>query len=459
MFGVGATCLFPKYQVASRTADYETMELDTISPANQIFELENRLQETRLKLRDLATMGALITSILDIETILSVVMEMAIRTVEGEVGLIQLNVDGELVTKINWGVDDTLTKNIIYRDGEDVAGYCFRRQAGIVSDTFEKVPEYGAMINSIVALPIKARARCHGVIIIINKTTGQVFGEEDKENLEILVNYAAVAIENSLLLKESLERQKIQQELVVARQVQETILPDSEIKIAGINLGMTYCPAREVGGDYYDILKMSDSEFFVVIGDVSNKGIPAAMVMSATAAIIRSQVTWSPEINPSLLMGSLNDILCDRVIKNRDMFVTLFIAHFDLGRNKITYCNAGHLPPLFWDADKREIRELRLGGTFVGQFPGISYAEGVEDIKPGDALFAFTDGLTEAADNRNNLFGLSRVKEVFLTEKGLPPGRFCERVKEWVDRFREGADADTFDDFTLLEIKIIPERA
>ncbi len=435
------------------------MEIDTGSSANQIYELENRLQETRLKLRDLATMGALITSILDIETILSVVMEMAIRTVEGEVGLIQLSEAGELVTKINWGVDDTLTRSILYRDGEDIAGYCFHHQTAIVSDSFEKVPEFGATINSIVALPIKARARCHGVIVIINKTTGAVFAEEDKENLEILVNYAAVAIENSLLLKESLERQKIQQELEVARQVQETILPDSEIKIKGIDLGTIYCPAREVGGDYYDILKVNESEFFMVIGDVSNKGIPAAMVMSATAAIIRSQVAWSPDIKPSQLMSNLNDILCDRVIKNRDMFVTLFIAHFDLDKNKIIFCNAGHLPPLFWDADKREVRELKLGGTFVGQFPGVKYIEGETDIRPGDSLFAFTDGLTEAADNRNNLFGLNRVKEVFLMEKGLPSNRFCARVKEWIDRFREGANEDTFDDFTLLEIRIIPEGA
>jgi sigma-B regulation protein RsbU (phosphoserine phosphatase) len=438
-------------------ADYDTMEIDNNPAENLIYDLENRLQETRLKLRDLATMGALITSILDIETILSVVMEMAIRTVEGEVGLIQLNEEGSLTTKINWGVDDTLTRNILYKDGEDIAGYCFKHQTGIVSDSFEKVPEFGATINSIVALPIRARARCHGVIVIINKTTGNVFAEEDKQNLEILVNYAAVAIENSLLLKESLERQKIQQELAVARQVQETILPDSEIKIKGIDLGMIYCPAREVGGDYYDILKTGDSEFFVVIGDVSNKGIPAAMVMSATAAIIRSRVTWSPEIRPSHLMSSLNDILCARVIKERDMFVTLFIAHFDMKKNRIAFCNAGHLPPLFWDADKREIRELRLGGTFVGQFPDVKYEEGEADIKAGDALFAFTDGLTEAADTRNNLFGLNRVKEVFVTEKGLPSGRFCARVKEWVDRFREGASEDTFDDFTLLEIRIVPE--
>ncbi len=435
------------------------MESLAVAPEDRVFELESRLQETRLKLRDLATMGALITSIPDIETILSVVMEMAVRTVEGEVGLIQLMEGGTLITKINWGVDDALIKSIIYKDKEDIASYCFRRQFALIAkaNEFENIPEYGATINSLLALPIKARARCHGVIVIINRTIGDFFTEDDKENLEILVNYAAVAIENSILLKESLEKQKMEQELAVARQVQETILPDSEIKIRGVDLGTIYCPAREVGGDYYDILKVNESEFFLVIGDVSNKGVPAAMVMSATAAIIRSQVSFSPEIRPAQLMNSLNLILCERIIKSRDMFVTLFIARFNLAERSMVFCNAGHLPPLFWEADKREMKELKSGGTFVGQFSEINYSEETFEIGQGDTLFAFTDGLTEAANRQGNLFGLNRVREVFLVEKGLPAGRFCARVKEWVDRFREGASEDSFDDFTLLEIRVVPE--
>jgi sigma-B regulation protein RsbU (phosphoserine phosphatase) len=423
----------------------------------KIFELEGRLQETRLKLRDLATMGALITSILDIETVLSVVMEMSIRMVEGEVGLIQLSENGRLLSKITWGVDDTSIKSLLYKDNKDISSYCFESQMPVVWNNFERSSTIGLNISCALALPIKSRAHCHGTIVIINKTSGGDFTDEDRENLEILINYAAVAIENSTLLKESLQKQKIEQELAIARQIQETILPCDEIKIKGMDIGTIYCPARDVGGDFYDIMKVSDSEFLMVIGDVSNKGIPAAMVMSATAAIIRAELMHSPNIPPSQLMGHLNDVLCDGIIKSRDMFVTLFIAKFNLASKKTSYCNAGHLPPLFWDADKKGVVELKQGGTFVGQFPGIEYMEGIVDIHQGDRFFAFTDGLTEAADANNNLLGLSRVKQIFLAEKELPASLFCARVKEWVDRFREGASDETIDDFTLFQIRILPE--
>ncbi|MCX6825994.1 MAG: GAF domain-containing protein, partial [candidate division Zixibacteria bacterium] len=210
---------------------------EIVALEDKVFELEGKLEETQLKFRDLATMGALITSILDIETILSVVMEMSIRMVEGEVGLIQLFEQGRLASKIAWGIDDTSIQNIIYKDDENISSYCFNKQTSIVWNDVDKALKFGPTINNIIALPIKSRARCHGTIIIINKTNGGGFSDEDKSNFEILANYAAVAFENSLLLKASLEKQKLEQELLIAKQVQESILPDREINIRGVDIG------------------------------------------------------------------------------------------------------------------------------------------------------------------------------------------------------------------------------
>jgi sigma-B regulation protein RsbU (phosphoserine phosphatase) len=426
-------------------------------PENREAELESKLIESRSKLRDLATMGAVIASILDIDTILSVVMEMSIRTVEGEVGLIQIWEEEKLKSKITWGIDENSIKNIIYADGLDIATYCFTKQVSVIWKDKIESGNVGPNINTVLAMPIKARARCHGAIVIVNKTSGESFGEEDKENLEILVNYAAVAIENSILLKESLRKQKLEQELEIARQIQQTILPDSEIKIKGLDVGAIYRPAREVGGDYYDMVKFGENDYLMVVGDVSNKGIPAAMVMSATAGIIRTELANSADISPSKIMAHLNDILCNGIIKAREMFVTLFLARLNLNCKTITYCNAGHLPPLFWDSNRQSIIELKSGGVFVGQFPGLNYSEETIEFESGDRLFAFTDGLTEAMDADNNLFGLTRVKQVFMAEKDLPAARFCARVREWAERFSDGASEESVDDFTLFEIRFLPE--
>jgi len=430
---------------------------NTSAVEQHVFELQNSLDKTKWTLHDLATMGALITSIHDTETILSVVMEMSIRIVEGEVGLIQLYENNELVSKVNWGVDDAVIGSVVYKDGEDISTYCFYKQTAIIENDFNQKHEHGPQIKNILALPIKSRAQCHGTIIIINKATGDCFSEDDRINLEMLVNFAAVSIDNSILLKESLAKQKIEQELAIAKQIQETILPDSEVKIQGVEIGKVYIPAREVGGDFYDIINISDTDLMFVIGDVSNKGIPAALVMSATSAIIKTQLESSPQINPAELIARLNNILCNDIIKSHEMFVTLFIARFDLKKRRLVYCNAGHLPPLFWVADRKKVVELRLGGTFVGQFPDMAYKLGEMVFHKNDSIFAFTDGLTEAANTGNELFGTERTIQVFAAGQDLPPNEFCLKVKKIVNRFAEGASDDTVDDFTLVELKMKQE--
>jgi phosphoserine phosphatase RsbU/P len=426
----------------------------TIPVEDQIFELQSNLEKTQWTLRDMATMGALIASIHDLEKILSVVMEMSIRMVEGEVGLIQLHENDELVTRVNWGVDDAIIKSIIYKDEEDIASYCFNKQEAVIETDFNQKLDYGPKIKSFLALPIKSRARCHGTILIINKSSGDSFTETDKSNLEMLMNFAAVSIDNSILLKESLARQKYEQELEIARQIQETILPDREAKIEGVDIGTAYFPAREVGGDFYDMITINESDFLFVIGDVSNKGVPAAMVMSAASAIIKTQLDRDLSVNPAKLVARLNNTLCSGIIKSHQMFITLFIARFNMDKRKLVYCNAGHLPPLLKKAVNGEIVELRSGGTFVGQFPDLEFKQGEISFEIGDSIFAFTDGLTEAENVSGEFFGMERARQVFSSIKDVTPGEFCVKVKEWINRFAEGASEDTVDDFTLVNLRI-----
>jgi sigma-B regulation protein RsbU (phosphoserine phosphatase) len=266
------------------------------------------------------------------------------------------------------------------------------------------------------------------------------------------LNFAAVAIDNANLLQQSLEKQKIEQELTIAKQVQQTILPDSEIEIEGVEIGTVYTPARFVGGDFYDIVKISNDEFFMIIGDVSSKGTPAAMLMAATMAIIRSEIQSRPEIEPAEAVSNLNNVLCAGIMRSTDMFVTLFISRFNQKQMKLTYCNAGHNFPLYWDSRKKDIRQLNRGGTFVGQFADFKYKNGECRIYPGDRLLAYTDGVTEAENTNREQYGTIRLEEAFIGASDIPPKEFCRNIKIWVDRFSEGAGDEPFDDFTIIEI-------
>lgn len=419
-----------------------------------LLELETRLETTRAQLRDMATMGAVITSIQEINAVLSVVMDMALQLVAGEVGLIMLQAEGELKVEISWGVNEEFARSLMYLDDMDLPSYCFKKRETVVLNELDLKADDGFMVQSIIGVPILTAKQCHGVMVIVNKSDGSLYSHEDKEILEMILSFVAVAIDNSILVKDKLTRQKIDQEMAIARQIQETILPQDIDSIDGVDIGAVYYPAREVGGDFYDVIRIDDSHFVVVLGDVSNKGVPAALVMSAAVALIKSIIRSQPDISMASLASSLNDILAHEIIKEREMFITLFFCRFNLADRQLTFCNAGHMPGLFWDSQEKKICELTDGGPIVGQFPGITFRQGEQQLCSGDRLFLYTDGLTEATDAENNLFGRERAEQVFSAGIGLSPKEFCARVKDWVDRFSEGAGEDTHDDFTILQVKV-----
>ncbi len=428
--------------------------MTTAEQTATIVGLEAKLATQKAQLGDLATMGTVITAILEIDAVLSVTMDMAIRLVDGEVGLILIEENGKLTPKITWGVGESFVRSLLYEDGLDLSAYCFEKRETIVLSDLDIVSSEGIVLDSVIACPIQTRQRCLGVMIIINKSGGGCYTSEDREVLGMLLNFVAVAVENAELVKDKLKQQKIAQEMAIARQVQETILPQDIDDVDGTEIGAVYFPAREVGGDFYEILKLDDRRFMTIIGDVSNKGVPAALIMSACSAIIKSVLVSDPSISVSKLAETVNNLMSQQIIKDREMFVTLFFSRFDLEEHELTYCNAGHMPGLFWNNEHHRIEELSEGGPILGQFEGIDYKQGLRKLATEDRLFLFTDGLTEAMDEDERLFGRERAEQVFSAEIGLPPKEFCLKVKEWVDAFTEGGSEENQDDFTILQVKV-----
>ncbi|MEZ5359469.1 MAG: SpoIIE family protein phosphatase [Candidatus Zixiibacteriota bacterium] len=422
----------------------------------KIFELESSLEAKNQEIRSLANIATVITSILDIESVLSVAMEISIRQVSGEVGAFVVMEDGRLVVKVAWGVDAAFIENFKYKDNLDIARYCLKTRMSIIENDVTHIVPEGSPVHSFIASPIPAKST-EAVIIIFNKEGNAKFSLGDRESLDMICRFASVSIENAYLLKASLEKQKIEQELDVAREIQATLLPEKET-IEGVRIASTYIPARQVGGDYFDVIPIGKKKLLFLLGDVTNKGVPAALVMTSVHAVIHAYVNSGQPIRITDIIMQLNDILCNDVIKGRDMFITLFIAFIDLEEGTMEYCNGGHPPPFYYRATQGRTIRLKPGGPLVGQFAGLPYRSTKIKISNGDRVFTYSDGLIEAENRGGELYGLDRLEEFFNAGVLLDTVRFNSVVREEIERYSVGSSEESIDDFTTLVVDIREEQ-
>jgi serine phosphatase RsbU (regulator of sigma subunit)/predicted ester cyclase len=215
------------------------------------------------------------------------------------------------------------------------------------------------------------------------------------------------------LAQEMLERERVEQELRVAQRIQHALLPKEPPELEGWDIAHDYRPAREVGGDFYDFLNLNDGRVVLIIGDVSGKGIPAAMVMANTQSVLRA-VAQRAGIPPSQALEEANDVLYTYLPPN--MFATRFYAVLEPTEGWLRYANAGHNLPCCWHEGL--VTKLRARGMPLGLLPGMDYEEKQTALAPGDGVLLYSDGLIEAHDPRREMFGTLRMEEFVRAHPG-----------------------------------------
>ena len=215
------------------------------------------------------------------------------------------------------------------------------------------------------------------------------------------------------LAQEMLERERVEQELRVAQRIQHALLPKEPPELEGWDIAHDYRPAREVGGDFYDFLNLNDGRVVLIIGDVSGKGIPAAMVMANTQSVLRA-VAQRAGIPPRQALEEANDVLYTYLPPN--MFATCFYAVLEPTEGWLRYANAGHNLPCCWHEGL--VTKLRARGMPLGLLPGMDYEEKQTALAPGDGVLLYSDGLIEAHDPRREMFGTLRMEEFVRAHPG-----------------------------------------
>jgi serine phosphatase RsbU (regulator of sigma subunit) len=268
-----------------------------------------------------------------------------------------------------------------------------------------------------------------------------VSGNDELWDVARAFNQATGGLERARELEK--ERDRLESELELARRIQSRLLPAMAPEVEHWDIAGASESALQVGGDYYDHLDLGGGRLALVIADVSGKGVPAALLMSAFRAALMSQDFTGAE--PSALAGRLNGFLHGSVEPGR--FVTAFVAFLDTASGRLAYVNAGHNPPYVLRADGRE-EELSEGGTILGILPGSAFAAGQTTLGPGDLLALYTDGVTEGADASGDMWGEARLLESLRDLRGRPAQEIVRAIVDQVRTF-EGATGPA-DDITLL---------
>jgi len=290
-----------------------------------------------------------------------------------------------------------------------------------------------------------------GLLSLGPRRSERGYSSEDKRMLTALAGYAAPAMRVGQLVRqqeaEARNRERLDQELKIAQIIQQQFLPASLPDLPGWHVAAFYRPARTVGGDFYDFIPLPDGRVMCVVGDVTDKGIPAALVMASTHALLRAA---APQLlSPGAVLAQVNELLCADIPAH--MFVTCLCMVLDPASGKVVFANAGHDVP--YVRTEHGIAELRARGMPLGLMPGMAYEEQSFEFRPGDCALLHSDGLAEAHAPDREMFGFPRVSA--LVGKGLSGEPLIDLCLTELHAFT-GADYVQEDDITLVSLERSP---
>ncbi len=350
------------------------------------------------------------------------------------------------------------SQEIRFPVGVGIAGHVAQTRQGInLADAYVDPrfnPDFdkqtGYRTRSLLCLPLLTSAgKLIGVVQVLNKKGNSIFDERDESLLEAFGAHAAVALERAQLIEAYVEKQRMEEALKLAHDIQMSMLPKRFPPFpqrSDFDLYAVIEPAREVGGDFYDFLLLDDDSLGLAIGDVSGKGIPAALFMSMTKTLLR--VIASKQHRPEAVLAELNTELCRE--NDTGMFVTLFYGILHLRTGALEYSNGGHNPPYVLARNGAVELLAKAKGMALGVLTGAKYQAKTIRLRAGDGLFLYTDGVTEAMDRAHNLFSDHRLYECLTRMNGVAPVEIIHSVLEEVQQFSSGAEQS--DDITALAV-------
>ncbi len=429
--------------------------LDNKKLEEELKRKAREMQDVLEKTSALHEISRSIESLSSLDALLQDIVQKAMHLMNAESGSLLLFTDegDELEFKVALGPKSQNVKPFKIKLGQGISGWVAEHGQPILIKDAYKDPRFdpsfdkrsGYRTRSFLCVPLRYKERILGVITILNRLDMKPFSEKDLELLLTFSTQAALAIENTRLLQEAIEKERLKADIKIASEIQKLLIPTQLPEIEGLEIDATYIPCKEMSGDFYDVIPMKNDKWAFLMADVSGKSIPAAMLMSNFQASVRTIFQFSDDL--AWIMSNLNNMIQKQTTSDR--FITVFSAIYDSHNNRLEYVNAGHNPPVIISKTKK-ISLLKKGGIFLGVLPW-KYQQGHRTLHFGDLLAIYTDGLVEAMNEQEEEFTLERLENLIIKNRDLPLSDLKEIIITAVRKHVGAQQLD--DDFTLMLIR------
>src|SRR4030066_390076 len=413
--------------------------------------LYERAKKESLRKEVLLEVGKSLSSTLELEEVLKRIIQSVKLVVTCDaVGIFLVAKKTQEVEQFEIeGYDPTLEADLNLKIGQGLIGWVAKTGEPVIVPDVRKDERY-----------INARLATRSEMVVPIKTDGKVLGgfnlesnqlnayaQEDLELLTAFASQAAVAIERARLHKETLEKRKLEEDLKIAREIQKTFLPKEDPSIAGFDISGINISSERVGGDYYDFIPIVENQLGVAIADSSGKGIPASLIMAAFRARLKAEN--KKKYNIPTIFNKNNYLLFESL--ERENYVTAVYGVLDTKSKILTFSNGGHNPPILYRPNGT-IEYPTEGGIALGMFPNSTYEERSIPLNKGEVIVFYTDGTTEAMNEKREEFGVKRLEEIIRNHRSLPARDLQTKI---IDRINELSGGKRSDDLTMMVIKVL----
>jgi len=319
----------------------------------------------------------------------------------------------------------------------------------IDEDTQNILKNYLFKLGFRLIIPVKSNNVVETIVLLGEKLNKNAFTIGDIQFLESLINLSVISLDNTLLFNEFLLKQKIESELDVAREIQVALLPKEIPAVKGYSAAGCNIPALHVGGDYYDIIHLTEEKYAIVIADVSGKGTPASLLMASIQSAVHSFLKfYNSDFNLEVATQKINELIFSNT--SSEKFITFFWGILDTGTNEFVYVNAGHNPPFLFINEK--VIELDKGGLILGVIEdGLEYASGQVKLNNNDVLLLYTDGVSEARNTAKDEYSEQRIKDVVINCRKNSSNDIQNCLLKDIREFTKGENQ--YDDITMIVLK------